>query len=608
MGLLVISPCYPHGTPVRHTSRKVVNIDYNHGQLPAAQGVHNIQVMRANREHPEWAEGHGWTYNHAPMMAYWRGTFLVSYLSNRESESVPPGQTYLQTSRDGYHWDFPRVLFPTYRLPDGTTKPGVAGVAKDTDTVMHQRMGFHLSKQSGRLFALGYHGICLAPGDKPNDGKGVGRVIREINDDGTMGGIFFIRYNHGWSEGNTAYPFYRNCPDPGFVAACEEILADPLTLLEWAEESDPDDPLVPALRDSGKAFCHYFLPDGRIVGMWKSRLSGVSSDGGKTWTTGLTPGLFTGSAKMWGQRTSDGLYAQVFNPSLYRWPMAVTVSQDGLTYGELLLVHGEVPPLKYSGGFKNQGPQYLRGINPGHGVPPDGDMWVAYSVSKEDIWVSRVAIPILGGANQHIDEDLSAYANISQLRRWNLYSPVWARVAIDRDSRGRKGLKLSDRDPYNHAKAEMLFPPSGKLRVEFTLVPHQSSTGMLMIELQDERHSPAICLRLDQNGMISTRRSFNYRDVLPYRAGEAYHFRMEIDADSQAFSLDVNGQSLRSDFFAPMKEFSKIVFRTGAPFENLSPVRLAEGDFTLERASEPVPEAAYYILNLKTSALETTLP
>src|SRR5699024_692448 len=56
------------------------NMDYHHGQLSPVMGVHNIQILRANREFPDRAEGTGWTYNHAPNMAYWNGTYYVQYL------------------------------------------------------------------------------------------------------------------------------------------------------------------------------------------------------------------------------------------------------------------------------------------------------------------------------------------------------------------------------------------------------------------------------------------------------------------------------------------------------------------------------------------------
>lgn len=588
-------------TPLKYEIDRMANIDYSHGQLPSTMGVHNIQIMRANREHPEFAEGFGWTYNHAPMIAYWNQKFYVNYLSDPVGEHMAPGQTYLQTSSDGYQWDFPRVLFPTYRIPDGTTKEGVEGVAKDLDAVMHQRMGFYVSKASERLFALGFYGICMDKHDKPNDGKGIGRVIREIREDGSLGDIFFIRYNHGWGPENTSYPYYKESYDKGFVEACEEMLSDPLVTLQWVEEASPGDPVIPALGRKTKAFCYYTLPDGRIVGMWKSRLSGVSSDGGKTWIVARAPGLVTGSAKMWGQRTSDGLYAQVFNPASNRWPMAVSVSKDGLFYDNLSLLHGEVSPMRYQGHFKSDGPQYLRGILPGNGVVPDGNMWLTYSVNKEDMWVARVSVPVLTEASVPIDEDLSKYSHLSELSQWNIYSPVWAPVTLEEVSPGRPALKLMDRDRYDYAKVEHLFPESENFSIAFSLIPGQNDKGQLQVELQNDQSMGTVRICFDPDGMIRVRSHYKYRyeDIIPYEAGETYHIKMEVSATDQEVDLYVNDTKAGENFYAPMKKLSKIVFRTGEVFGNLSPDLPARQDFDLEDAGTPVEEASYYLLRLK---------
>ncbi|HJX71277.1 MAG TPA: hypothetical protein VJ346_04975, partial [Bacteroidales bacterium] len=56
---------------IKYTGKTLSNIDYHHGQLSPAVGVHNIQVMHANREYPAEGDGFGWTYNHAPMLACW---------------------------------------------------------------------------------------------------------------------------------------------------------------------------------------------------------------------------------------------------------------------------------------------------------------------------------------------------------------------------------------------------------------------------------------------------------------------------------------------------------------------------------------------------------
>ena len=61
--------------------------------------------------------------------------------------------------RQGYHWTNPVTLFPIYRVPDGYTKPGRTDKAKDLDAIMHQRVGFYVSK-SGRLIAMGNYGVA----------------------------------------------------------------------------------------------------------------------------------------------------------------------------------------------------------------------------------------------------------------------------------------------------------------------------------------------------------------------------------------------------------------------------------------------------------------
>ena len=92
---------------VHYTGTELSNPTYHDGQLSPVVGVHNIQVMRANREHPAPDNGNGWTYNHQSMLAYWNGQFYMHYLSDPSDEHIPPSQTFLMTSKDGYHWTNP---------------------------------------------------------------------------------------------------------------------------------------------------------------------------------------------------------------------------------------------------------------------------------------------------------------------------------------------------------------------------------------------------------------------------------------------------------------------------------------------------------------------
>ncbi|WP_159520300.1 exo-alpha-sialidase [Sunxiuqinia indica] len=585
------------------TGTELNNPDYHHGQLSPAMGVHNIQVMRANRELPETADNFGWTYNHAPMLAYWNDTFFLEYLSDPVGEHVPPGQTFLVTSEDGYEWSKPEVIFPPYSIPDGTQKEGSDQVAKDLLSVNHQRMGVYVSSDD-RLFAIAYIAISIDAHDSPNDGKGIGRVVREIHKDGSFGPIYFIRYNEGWSKKNTDYPFYTKSKDKGLVKACEEMLSDPLVQQQWNEEADRDDPLIP-IQKQYKAFSYYHLPNGNVVGLWKHALTAVSEDEGKTWTTPTrAPGFVNSNAKIWGQRTSDGRFATVYNPSDFRWPLAISVSEDGLNYENLLLVNGEITTMRYGGNYKSYGPQYVRGIQEGNGTPPDGNLWITYSINKEDIWVSTIPVPVKSKAENHVNEDFSAMDSASALDKWNLFSPVWARVGIEKDADGTSCLTLKDKDEFDYAKAKRLFPPSDSVSVEFTIEAEQNDHGLLHVELQDEENTGTLRLVFDKDGILKHKAGYRLRNIMEYEAGKKYTIRIEATTWSRFYDVYVNGEKKTTGLsFAPVHEVQSIQFRTGEVRRFPTVDTPTDQKFDVPQSGKPVDEAVFRIYSLKTEKL-----
>jgi hypothetical protein len=584
---------------VRYTGKTLVNADYHHGQLSPVMGVHSIQTFRANREHPDWAEGFGWTYHHAPMLAYWNNRFYIEFLSNKIGESIAPGQTFLQSSTDGYNWTKPNVVFPVYRIPDGTTKEGHASVAKDLDAVMHQRMGFYVSSKNVFL-VLGFYGISFDAKDDPNDGKGIGRVVREVLPDGKFGPIYFIRYNPKWNAGNTKFPYFTSSKNKAFVEACKELLANKLMTQQWNEESDRKDPLI-TLQKEYKAFNYYHLPDGRVVGLWKNALTAISKDNGNSWpeSASRAPGFVNSTAKIWGQKTADGNYATVYNPSEFRWPLAISTSKNGLDYTNLLLVNGEISPMRYGGNYKSYGPQYVRGIEEGNGNPPDGKMWVTYSMNKEDIWISSIPVPVTAEAKSHVDDDFNQLPAGKELSWWNIYSPMWAPVQIAQSNNNRI-LSLKDKDPYEYAKAERLFPTTSKALVSFSVTPKQADFGMLAIELQDEKGTAAVRLTFDTAGNLSAKAGYRYKNLMQYKAGEKYDIQIKLNTWTRFYTLTINGKETLNLSFVPVAAVSRIVFHTGElrRFPNIdTPTDQA---YDLPKAGEPAREAAYEIGYLKT--------
>ena len=581
---------------VRYTGTTLSNVDYHHGQLSPAVGVHNIQTLRVSRADTGTSN---WTYNHQPMLAYWNNNFYLEYLSNPVGEHVPPGRTLLQTSKDGYNWTNPVVIFAPYKLINGTVKEGRTDSAKNTFAVMHQRIGFYTSKNKS-LFALGYYGIVLGQKDDPNDGNGIGRVIREIKTDGAFGTIYFLRYNHGFNEKNTSYPFYKSSKDKNLITAGDEILATPLLMQQMVEEADRNDPLI-SLQKDFKAFNYYHLPNGNAVGFWKYALTSITKNEGKTWQYGplRAPGFVNANAKIWGQKTSDKKYATVYNPSEFRWPLAVSVSDDGLNYKNLLLINGEITSLRYGGAYKSYGPQYVRGIQEMDGVVPGGNMWVVYSMNKEDIWISEIPVPVKDKITTDVNDVFADKRDGEELKEWNLFSPLWCKTQIERIAE-KKVLTLHDSDPFDYAKAERIFPGAKRTTVEFS-VTAQQNYGTLEIEMVDAKGTPCLRLMLDSTGNILTKQGYRNKSIGKYAVGELLNIKIELNTSTRFYSVTINNNKPSSNLcFAPVESVDRIVFRTGATRHFPDADTPTDQNYDLPKADTKDKEAVYMIHYLKT--------
>ena len=581
--------------PVRYIGNETA--DPNHeGGLRLAVGVKSYQAFRANRAHPEWAEDFGWTYNHAPMLAYWNDRFWIQYLSGPVHENKGHGQTLVLSSADGLTWDKPQVAFPPYRQPDGTLG------------MPHQRMGWYVAP-NGRLLTLGFFGIA----NHPNDGSGIGRLVREVRRDGTMGPIYFIRYSrhNGWNESNTAYPFYTTSPDQGFKDACAALLANRLVTLQWWEEDRAKDGFYPDLGGVlAKAFNWYERPDGTLVGLWKSSFTALSTDRGATWSKPVkSPSLVMAEAKVWGQRTPDGRYALVYNPradNRHRWPLAVVTGDDGIHFDNLLTVQGEVAPRRYDGLDKAFGPQYVRGIIPGNGTPPGRAFWITYSMNKDDIWVSRIPTPVTGVVTGQV-EDRFDTGTLDDLP-WNLYSPKWAPIRlVDFPSKTNRSLELRDADPADYARAVRVFPAMTQGTIRFKLLARQIDHGTLEIELHDRHgYRPPIRLFVNAQHLIQAmdgNRS-GLQTLTPYVANVWYDVVIRFDASKELFAVQIDNMPVLVDgeMLEAVEGLERISFRTG-PFRTSPTLRDPKTpgeDFP--GGEDPVPAAAYLIDDLTVDA------
>jgi hypothetical protein len=584
--------------PVRYIGGVSIDPNVHEGRLRYAIGTESRQTMRANRTHPEFSDDHGWTYNHAPDLCYWNDRFYQEYLSNPVDEHIAPGQTLIITSKDGRNWEKPVVVFPPYKAPFGVKIPeGYNGY------MMHQRMGFYISPK-GRLLVLAFYGHA----EDPFHEGGIGRVVREAHMDGTYGPIYFIRYSSHtkWNETNTSYPFYSKSGDSGFVDACNALLADKLKTMQWWDEDQGLGGFY-SITEAGSAFNYYHRKDGKITGLWKRSLCALSDDGVHFSKPVRSRTFIMAGGKMWGQATEDGRFAVCYNPielDEYRYPLAVVTSDDGIIYDNMLLVQGEVPPRRFMGRWKDFGPCYTRGLIEGNGNPPGNDMWVTYSMNKEDIWISRIPLPVRYSIEGNIDDNFNAMETGGTVTDWNIYSPAWAPVEVaDFPSSKNKSLHLTDKDPYDYARAIRVFKETKSPILEFRIFPAQIETGSLEIEVTDCFGNRPVRIRFESDGILRANNGSRETVLLPFKCGLWYDLKLSIDASLYgSYSLSVNGKEIikNAALAEAVKSVERISFRTGA-YRDL-PNRHTpnqEDAPPLEGADVQVPAAKYYVDDLK---------
>ncbi len=549
--------------------RHRADIRFQDGALPHLSGVQSWQILRANRACPEEAEGFGWTYNHAAMLCHAFDRFFCQFLSNPVDEHQVPGHTLLSVSRDGMKWEKPVMAFPEIEVDTAPYRgPASPQLKPRMWTVPHQRMGFYLAK-NGVLLMLSFYGLVHDRRiSMPCDGWGVGRAVRRILPDGSMGPIHFLMYNTpgGFTRENTdAFPFYEESPDGEFREACREILLNTPVVRQMYEEQRHDRDLFP--RPGAQAFCYYTVRGREMVGVYKKSLASVSHDGGKTWTDpALQPSIHTMTGKVWGQRTADGRFALLYNPSTdgqHRWPIAAVTGEDGYSFDHLAAVTGDMSPQRYGGIDKNLGPQYMRGIAECNPQTPDGDVWLVYSNNKEDIWISHIPVPLTASGRLCGEMDLRAGTIPKEL---GVYSPVWAPVTAEAD-----GVVLRDADPCDRAAVEVALGRAVSGKVSLTLrVDRTAPSGSVALEMQDDRGCTPVQLLFRPDGKVYLRGDGRVEPWTEWTPGKEMHLGIAFDAPMCRTVLSLDGTEKTQAFNASVNEITRLRLMTKPRIPGLS--------------------------------------
>jgi hypothetical protein len=471
------------------------------GRLMYSPGVQNIQVCRANRKYPppfgDDPENYlGWTYQHHVGIGSWKGKLYAVWDMTHVGEDNPPCHLVYSTSSDGFNWSEPKDLYPF-------------------NTAYNLRFYFfHASNGRMLVFAAGYY-----PTDNMSESKKDRLYVREITADHKLGEIYTLI-----KPGPGHPPSYKQSKDAGFLQACREAINNKPLLeqgdyglllgkrkMKWHyDENWPGGRIArfSSLWQFGKSFSFFHRKDGTLVGVCKMGFVNQSKDEGETWSLPTIPrGIKGGGGKLWAQKTPDDRYAMIYIPQMdHRYPMAITTSDDGITFRDMRVIHGEVAPQRYQGRAKDIGPQYLRGITEWGGDAPGLDkdsIWTIYSMNKEDIWVSRIPVPVIAEAKEHANDNFDNIVTGPRVPGWNTYSPLWAPVRIAAESSSKNHyLELEDHEPADYARAIRTFPTSKSADINFRVAAAQADRGRLEIELLGELGTRPVRLILNDKGKL----------------------------------------------------------------------------------------------------------
>ncbi len=525
-------PPPPSPIQVQGDEQRRVNLQLPDGGLKPVVGVHNIQVLRASRNSPELADGNGWTYAHHQDLAVWRGRLYAAWAMTPKDEDAPPYKVVYATSTDELRWSEPADLFPRENA---------------------WACRFHFYRASnGCMLAL-----CAgksADGTVSEAAKKV-LLVRRITAEHQLDKVFTLV-----TPLPDQPPPFDTASDPVFVAACREAAGNNLLLeqqdygrflgdrrMKWH-----DDPTlkIPGWCQFGKAFCFYHRADGDLVGLCKMGFVTLSEDAGTTWSKPVQPPtLLAGSGKIWGQRTADGRFALAYNPDPRRekrYPLALVHGNDGQTFRDLRVIHGELPRLRYQGKYKDLGAQYVRGLAEwaDDGTFADKQaMWIVYSMNKEDIWVARIPMPVKPDETVFPTDDFAKATPGAVVPGWNLYSPKWAPVSVV-DDNGERCLELRDGDPFDYARAVRTFPESPKLRVDLRLKTAQAN-ARLEIELCAADSRRPVRVYLTETGLIQAADGGQLLEIGKYTKDAWTTIAITADLAANSFTVALAGGPAR---------------------------------------------------------------
>ena len=220
------------------------------------------------------------------------------------------------------------------------------------------------------------------------------------------------------------------------------------------------------------------------------------------------------------------------------------------------------------------------------------------------MWVSRIPVPVKINASEQANDDFNAYSRLSELTDWNIYSPVWAPVSLEKKD-GKTWLTLQDKDPFDYAKVERKISASRLLTVSFDMMVEQNDKGTFQIEFVDENGVACSRLELTNDGVFRAKGGARFTNLMKYEPGKVYHVEAVISTEDRNIQIFVDGKKVGLRMlYAPVHSIERVVFRTGNVRDFPTPETPADQTYDLPDAGGQEPLSIYRIANVQTKSTD----
>jgi hypothetical protein len=221
-------------------------------------------------------------------------------------------------------------------------------------------------------------------------------------------------------------------------------------------------------------------------------------------------------------------------------------------------------------------------------------------MNKEDMWVSRVPLPVRYRINDRVEDDFNNLELNGDISDWNIYAPVWAPVSVVK-APGSQGncLQLMDQDPYDYARAIRVFEEGEKVEINLKVLPDQENQGRLEIEVTDQYGNRPVRIKLEENGKLVAMDGSEEKVLAPYQKNNWNELKIIIEANVNGkYDLHLNSKVVLQDasLAEAVKSVERLSLRTG-PFRDLPNRKTPNEDPEppLPGADEQVPQTLFYI-------------